>query len=104
MDLRTLLITIDLLPLLLKISNGKTIYGQRQRDRADQLRYSDAADELVFAQHVDRSANLDAFRADAADRVARRQAHFNQDWRLTYFDIQARQTGLADPERESHEY
>jgi hypothetical protein len=102
--LRILLITIDLLPLMLKMSNGRTIYGQRQRDRADQLRYSDAADDLIFAQHIDRSAKLDQFRAEAADRVARRQADFHRDWRLTYFDVQARQTGLAEPERDSRAY
>ncbi len=96
---RILLLLIDLAPLIVKLSSGKTIYGHRQQDRAAQIRYSDAADDKLFTENIDRIVTLERFRGNQAAAVAQRRAQFHRDWQLTYFDHQSQSAGTADPER-----
>ncbi len=85
---RGILLAIDLVPLILKLANGTTIYGQRQRDRAAQLRYADAAENELLAEHTDRMAAVDRLRSESARDVAREREQWQRDWRLHYLESQ----------------
>lgn len=85
---RGILLAIDLVPLILKMANGTTIYGQRQRDRAAQLRDADAAEDELLAEHTDRMAEVDRLRSESARDVALEREQWQRDWRLHYLESQ----------------
>ena len=90
---RGILFSIELVPLVLKLASGSTIYGQRQRDRADHVRYRDAADEAALIEHIDRMSEVDRAHSTSMYELAMERRRFHLDTGLTYLGQQRNAMG-----------
>jgi hypothetical protein len=56
---RAILLLVDLMPLVLKIAGGWTLYGRRLKDRAAALRHADRAELADLADRLERRAAVE---------------------------------------------